>query len=172
MSVELSFTLFPTSGRVYVWRTSKEAYNPECLVPREKHAGGSVKVWAAISCYSVGPFTTLHGRITASDYFEILGNQVRLMTQTLFLKNDAVSQDDNVPIHTARTVQSWFREHEGDLKRFPCSAQSPDLNITGPFKLSSFGYIPGVRLRLKTNISGPAICPIFRVQKRMTLNEI
>jgi hypothetical protein len=26
-----SFTLFPTSGRVHVWRTPKEAYNPECL---------------------------------------------------------------------------------------------------------------------------------------------
>jgi hypothetical protein len=31
-SDELSFLLFPTSGRVYVWRTPKEAYNPECLV--------------------------------------------------------------------------------------------------------------------------------------------
>jgi hypothetical protein len=31
-SDESSFTLFPTSGRVCVWRTPKEAYNPECLV--------------------------------------------------------------------------------------------------------------------------------------------
>jgi hypothetical protein len=31
-SDESSFTLFPTSGRVYVRRTPKEAYNPECLV--------------------------------------------------------------------------------------------------------------------------------------------
>jgi hypothetical protein len=27
-----SFTLFPTSGRVYVWETPKEAYNPERMV--------------------------------------------------------------------------------------------------------------------------------------------
>jgi hypothetical protein len=32
-----SFTLFPTSGRVYVLRTPKQAYNPECLVPTMKH---------------------------------------------------------------------------------------------------------------------------------------
>jgi hypothetical protein len=32
-SDESSFTLFPTSCRVYVLRTLKEAYNPECLVP-------------------------------------------------------------------------------------------------------------------------------------------
>jgi hypothetical protein len=38
----LSFMLFPTSGRVYILRTPKEAYNPECLVPTVKHRGGSV----------------------------------------------------------------------------------------------------------------------------------
>jgi transposase len=31
-SDDSSFTLFPKSGRVCVWRTNKEAYNPECLV--------------------------------------------------------------------------------------------------------------------------------------------
>jgi hypothetical protein len=31
-SDEPSFTLFPTSAIVYVWRTQKEAFNPECLV--------------------------------------------------------------------------------------------------------------------------------------------
>jgi hypothetical protein len=35
-----------------------------------------------------------------------LGNQVHPMTQTLFLNNDAVFQDDNAPFHTAGTVQS------------------------------------------------------------------
>jgi hypothetical protein len=44
-----SSTLFSTSGRVYIWRTAREAYNPECLVPRVKHGGGSVMVSAAIS---------------------------------------------------------------------------------------------------------------------------
>jgi hypothetical protein len=31
-SDESPFTLFPTSGRVYVWRPSKEINTPECLV--------------------------------------------------------------------------------------------------------------------------------------------
>jgi hypothetical protein len=47
-SDELFFTLFPTSGRVYIWRTPKEAYNLECLVPTVKHGGTSLMVWAAI----------------------------------------------------------------------------------------------------------------------------
>jgi hypothetical protein len=47
-SEESSFILFPTSGRVYIWRTPKE-----CLVLTVKHGGGSVMVWVAISWYSV-----------------------------------------------------------------------------------------------------------------------
>jgi transposase len=48
-SDESSSTLFPTSGRVYIWRTHTEAHNPECLVPTVKHGGSSVMVWAGIS---------------------------------------------------------------------------------------------------------------------------
>jgi hypothetical protein len=36
------------------------------------------------------------------------------MIQKLFPNNDAVFKDDNAPIHTAETVQSWFEEHEGE----------------------------------------------------------
>jgi hypothetical protein len=54
-SDELSFTLLPTSGRVYVWRTPKKAYNWECLVPTVEHGGGSVMILAAVSWYSVVP---------------------------------------------------------------------------------------------------------------------
>jgi hypothetical protein len=55
------------------------------------------------------------------------------MIQTLFLKNYAVFQDENVPIHTAGTVQSWLEEHDGERQHLPWPTQSPDLNITEPF---------------------------------------
>jgi len=48
-SFELFCTLFPTSGRIYVWRTPKEAYNPECLVPTVKYGGRSLMLWASLS---------------------------------------------------------------------------------------------------------------------------
>jgi hypothetical protein len=101
---ESSFALFSTSERVYVWRTPKEAYNPEHLVPAMEHRGGSVMVWAAISWYSVGPTVTLHGRITAKEYVDRLSNQVHPMIQTLFPNNDECIQIDNAPIHTGGTV--------------------------------------------------------------------
>jgi hypothetical protein len=51
------------------------------------------------------------------------------MDRMLFLNNDSIFQDENSPIHTARSVQSWFEEHENALQHFPWPAQSPDLNI-------------------------------------------
>jgi hypothetical protein len=62
-----------------------------------------------------------------------LGNQVHPIIQTLFPNNDAVFQDDNAPIHTAATVQSWFEEREGELQHLPWPAQSPDLIQSGQF---------------------------------------
>jgi hypothetical protein len=44
-SDELSFT---TSGRVYIWRIPKKAYNPEYLVPTAKPEGCSVMVWGIL----------------------------------------------------------------------------------------------------------------------------
>jgi len=43
-SDESSFTLFPASGRFYVWKTLKEPYNPECLVPTVKYGARSVMI--------------------------------------------------------------------------------------------------------------------------------
>jgi hypothetical protein len=45
-SDESTVTLFPTSGRVYVWRTPVEAYNSEYLLPTVQHVETSVMVWA------------------------------------------------------------------------------------------------------------------------------
>jgi hypothetical protein len=81
--------------------------------------------------YSAGPVITFHSRITAREYVDRLANQVHPMNQTLFPNNDAVLQD-NVLIHTAGTVQSWFEKHEGELQHLPCPAQSPVLNIIDP----------------------------------------
>jgi hypothetical protein len=79
--------------------------------------------------YFVGPIITLHGRITAREYVNRLGNQVHPMIQKLFPNNDTVFQDYSAPIHTSGTVQSWFQEHEGELQPLPWPEHSPGLNI-------------------------------------------
>jgi hypothetical protein len=99
----------------------KEAYNPECLVPTVKQATREVLGWFGGQYCGIllVPTITLHGRITAREYVDRLSNQVHSMIQTLFPNNDEVFQDDNAPIHTAGTVQSWFEEHEGELQHLP-----------------------------------------------------
>ncbi|GBM19795.1 hypothetical protein AVEN_208664-1 [Araneus ventricosus] len=115
LSDESCFTLFPTSGRVYVWRTPSQAYSTDCLLPRVKHGGGSVTVWAAISWFFVGPTFTSQSHIKAKDYVTILADQVHPMVQTLFPNGVGVFQDDKAPVHTAHIVQDWFSEHEDEL---------------------------------------------------------
>jgi hypothetical protein len=124
--------LFPTSGRVCVWRTPKEACNPEYLDPTGKHGGGSVMIWSIIFRYSAGPIIALNGQITASDYMDILGDPVNPVVQMLFPNNDdAGFQDDNSPIHTASRVHSWFEVHE-DALHLPWPAHSPDFITLEP----------------------------------------
>jgi hypothetical protein len=58
--------------------------------------------------YPVCPILTLHSRITAREYVDRLGNRVHPMNQTLFLKNNALFQEDSAPLHTAGTIESSF----------------------------------------------------------------
>ena len=75
-------------------------------------------IWAAISCYSAGPITTLHGRITASDYVDISRNHVHPMVQ-MFRKSDAIFHEDNSSTHTDRSAQPWFEDHEDVIHHLP-----------------------------------------------------
>ena len=88
-----------------------------CLVPTMKYGGRSVIIWASSSWYSAGHTITMNGRITASDYVDILGNHP--MVQTLFPNNEAIFQYDNLPIHTARSVRSQLEEHADALQHPP-----------------------------------------------------
>jgi hypothetical protein len=92
-SDESSFTLFPTWGRVYVWRTPKEAYNPECLVSTTRGRFCDGLGSNIVVKYSIGPIITFHGRIIAREYVDRLGNQVYPMIQTFFPNNDAVLEE-------------------------------------------------------------------------------
>jgi len=88
-------------------------------------------IWVTISWYSSGRIITQNGQITASEYVDILGNEVYLMAQ-MFPNSDAVFQDDSLPMHTTSSVQFWFEEHEDTVYCLPWPAWSPDLHIIEP----------------------------------------
>ena len=110
-----------TSGRVYVWKTPKEACIPECLVPTVRSGDGSVTIWAAISWYSIGHIITLKGRLTI-----ILGKQCVLWSRCCFLTG---KQFFKLP---QSEELSWFEEHEDALQHLPWTEQSPELNTIKP----------------------------------------
>ena len=118
-SGESSFMLFPTSGQVYVWRMRKVASNLECLVPTVKHGFGSTMIRGAISWYSAGRIITLNGRFTASDYLDILDNQLHPLVQMMFPNINAIFHDDSLPILTASSVQFWLRNMKMHFNIFP-----------------------------------------------------
>lgn len=43
------------------------------------------------------------------------------MMQTIFPESNGIFQDNNAPIRTAEIVQSWFKEHENEVKHLPFS---------------------------------------------------
>jgi len=69
--------------------------------------------------------------IAASDYKDILGNQVHPMVQMLFPNKGAVFQGVICP-YTQPEVFSWFEEHKDALQHLTWPAQWPDLDIIEP----------------------------------------
>ena len=53
-SDESKFNLFGLDGKIMVWRSTMEEYDPKCTVSTVKHNGGSVIVWACFSRNDVG----------------------------------------------------------------------------------------------------------------------
>lgn len=131
-SDESSFTLFQTTGRVFVWRTPAEAFHVDCLVPTVKHGGGSVMAWGAISWRSLGPLVVLREKVRGEHYRSNLADHLHPMLQTLFPGERPLFQDDNAPVHTARCVQTWLDEHNDEVEHLTWCPQSPDLNIIEP----------------------------------------
>ncbi|GFV31233.1 transposable element Tcb1 transposase [Trichonephila clavipes] len=70
---------------------------PECIVPTVKHGEWVLMVWGAISWRSLGPLVTLHGKVKAVHYVNILGDQVHRFVETSFPGECPLYQDDNAP---------------------------------------------------------------------------
>ena len=121
--------IFPTSGRVYVWRKPKEAFNPDYLLPTVKHGGGLVMVWAAISWSSlvrlppwmVGSIS----KITRAFWAIRCIQCAKLCFLKITASSRTIMPRSTLPI----SVQNWFQEHETELGHVEWPPQSPNLNI-------------------------------------------
>lgn len=114
------------NNRVYVWRSSQEAYRPECMyaecVPKV-----SVMVWGCITWFGIGTLCKVDGSINAQKYISILDDQLWPVIARHFPDDSYTFQDDNAPVHRARIVERY--KHENNIHGMVWPAQSPDINI-------------------------------------------
>lgn len=122
-SDESSFEVFRGDGKRYVWRNSKEKYDPKCLIPTFKSGQESIMVWGCFTKNKLGPLIRLEGKITAKKYIEILENHLLPFIASL---DNYIFQEDNAPIHTAKIVKKW--KIDNNIINLPWPAQSPDIN--------------------------------------------
>ncbi|CAG2206254.1 unnamed protein product [Mytilus edulis] len=87
----------------------------------------SLMIWGCITYHGVGTITVVEGNINALKYIDIIDNNLWPVVVRHFPDNNYVFQDDNAPVHRARSVQDFRRET--GLKSMNWPAQSPDLNI-------------------------------------------
>ena len=109
-SDESKFNLFGSDGKVMVWRTTKEEYDPKCTVPTVKHGGGSVIVWGCFSRSGVGNLCFIEDIIDRFIYRDILQKNLLQSVKKLGLKNAFIFQHDNDPKHSSAAVKDWLKE--------------------------------------------------------------
>lgn len=112
--------------RVYVWRKAGEEWDPPCIAP---HAGRrlDLMIWGCITYNGVGTLCVVDGNINAHKYIEIIDNHLCSVVAAHFPSNDYLFQDENAPVHRARSVKEFMEQENIPTMEWP--AQSPDLNI-------------------------------------------
>jgi hypothetical protein len=94
-----------------------EEHPRKCLLPNVKHGSRFVMIWAVIPSHSAGVVKLLP--VT----------RCILWSKSWFLK---IYQDENSSVHAARSVQSWFEEHEDTFQHLLWPAHLPDLSVIEP----------------------------------------
>ena len=130
-SDESKFNLFGSDGKVVVWRSPKEEFEPECTIPTVKHGSGNVKCWSCFSSSDVDSLIFIDGNMTGGSYREILENNLLKSVEKLGMSHDWIFQHDNDPKHRAAIVANWMNRN--GVERLHCGdAPVPILHwVTG-----------------------------------------
>ncbi len=82
-------------------------------------------IWAAIGTRGKSNLAWLSTRMSALKYVEILEIELVRLYEELE-GEEVIFQQDNAPIHTAKTTKNWFQQKNIEVLSWP--AKSPDLN--------------------------------------------
>ena len=117
-SDEKRFNLDGPDGFAYYWhdlRFDKRIFS------KRQAGGGSVMIWAAISCRAKTPLCIVTGTLDSQRYATILHDFLLPICQV-----GELFQQDNAPPHVSRATISWINDQGLELLQWP--SVSPDLN--------------------------------------------
>ncbi|CAM4746608.1 unnamed protein product [Rotaria magnacalcarata] len=103
-SDESKFNLFGSDGKVMVWRTRHEEFDPKCTVPTVKHGGGSVMIWVSFTRQGVGKLCLLDRIMDRFYYRDILEQNLLPSINHLKLGQQCMFMHDNDPKHTSKII--------------------------------------------------------------------
>ena len=83
-------------------------------------------LWGCFSAAGTGRLVRIEGKMNGAKYREILDENLLQSAQDLRLGRRFTFQQDNDPMHTAKTMQEWLRDKSLNVLEWP--SQSPDLN--------------------------------------------
>ena len=107
-SEESKFELFSSKGGVMVWRTPKETFDPQCMVPATKHCGDSVTLWGCFTRRGIGKLHILYRTMDRFYYREILERNLLPSISNFGFSGGFSFMHDYDPKHTSALVKDWL----------------------------------------------------------------
>ena len=107
---ESKFNLFGSDGKVMVWRTLREEFDPKCSVPTVKHGGGSVVVWGCFTRQGVGKLCVLDRIMDRFYYRDILEQNLLPSIDHFKFGQQYHFMHNNDPKHTYGLVKDWLKQ--------------------------------------------------------------
>ena len=124
---ESKFNLFGSKDRVIVWRTPKETFDPQCIVPTLNHGGDSITVWWG--CFTRRGIEKLHILDRAMDrfyYCQILErNLLPSIANFGFSGGFTFLHDNDQTLTSALVKDCLVKQH---MKALSWPSYPPDLN--------------------------------------------
>jgi hypothetical protein len=95
-------------SRVHIWRKRDEGWRPDLVAPPGTRPCFEVMIWGCITWYGVGTITAVEGNINAVKYQQILHDNLWPVLARYFPDGNYILQDDNAPVHRARSAQDFL----------------------------------------------------------------
>lgn len=121
-SDEKKWNLKGNDGYVSIWKEKTREYTFETDLRRRP----GIMVWGAICANGAVYICRIKGKIKASTYQRMLEEEIFGQDLTN-LPEDFIFQQDNAPVHVARSSMDYFERKQIQLLEWP--PYSPDLNI-------------------------------------------